>query len=1762
MADRAQAKAEVLNISRKFGFVGDDIMAEIEAWRPDIRRLIEESMLAKDTLAAHSIKTLAQNIYGSDARFVFELLQNADDNRFTRAQANGNLPFISFQVYPNRIIVECNEDGFTGNDLLAICSVGESTKSGSHGYIGAKGIGFKSVFIAARKVYIQSGNFSFYFKHDRGDLGLGMVLPIWEETDEELPQPLTRMTLHLHEKGDQAELKHLRDTIFKQLNDLQQTCMLFLRNLRQIRVSFYDEDGELENSREFDVGNLDNHRVFLETSSTDGEGEVTVEKKHYHVTRNTVYGISKSNNRELPNTEEGNQASSTTEVILAFPLTGDSKPSTEKQQLFAFLPVRMSDFKFIIQCDFDTSANRQEIVTTSKRNIDLLDGIADTFVKAVLQFCEHADLCYSWPSFLPLEEDGSSSSFWAGLMPKIKSRLSEIPALRSRHRSHPRLIRDVRILASEAADGNEDPLFEDPSKDLFISKAYPYASWSVLRKYGLKVMNFDEMVDGLEADLKSSTSKMKSKSTNEEWHSRVAKVLTKMFERSQTSSIRRMKGMSLLPLWSGLWVSANDGAVYLPTTNGIPIPPAISLPILHPESVVNQDRKALFILLGAVEPQITTVKDCILDAYTRSSTQIISVTDSKSHLHYLYLTHLPGQNPLKNINIFASSGEFRNPQIHDFYLPSSHAYGPEALLQPTSDAPGLPVKFIHPTYLEDKPNAPSSSHPTWSKWLQDTLGVREKLRLVSRQGDSLSDTWDYVREYRREKLLGFLECLWKYEGSKIVGNQSLIDQIKRTWGKGLCIPAIEGDDEDEWEEAEDDVLVIWSFEHTWLPLPDLQTQRSRYLQENEFFPFLALEGSDTMSPEQISAKWAFLHKIFSVGKDENISFLLAILRSIYSSTYGRARSVTRPERIVNLYIAIDAKCTVAIDRGEERDLIRNFIDSEKGYLFIPPHRGSSAKWSKLESVVWDGPPGTRQFTSLKHAYEELLGPGSDQIALLSRFFQRTLSVKAETWAQITREIQYLRSRPALCDLDHVYGLYEYLSTLNIIAFPQDLRKSFEEHEMIFVPKNGQPSWHKSVDCLWSSTADIRGKVVLNDHYEDLRDFFIDKIGVQTLTLEMIYDELIQVHHHERTVDDIKNVIWSFNSLLQTEPAERHQLDPHPLLAARVFAVKYPEGGKRLVSAAETEFAIIDRDSMAARFEDKIKLLDYTLAEVRQLKPFLEWANLEHRYLSRSVKDITSVSSGALSRNVSASKRDVKRRAYALLRIAATFGSPRYESDPQDLYRLLRTTQVIETSGISRISTISQNGHAVQTEEPVAGDVHMSEENDTLSIYVPINRKLQEFSFGSLLPARFADWLMRDSTTQIISGSGMSRGKVDSTMVNALATILALDVSAVDLILDHQGIIKIPIDNQDIIEDDSEGGDDEQEEGQEGEVEVKEVEQRVTECWNCGKVGVCDCKEESDHSSDVLSSTLAASTPGIATPTTELGEASPSPLIIHTITQQSHMVSASHRPQIPTSSHIGSHSGPPPQQAIEDRQYRALLQRVTTAARSAAFPSRGSFDMSSLLNNLPSLSSNNFTSFDGLETLNRFRSSSQLERDKKIGAAGELYVFELLSQLLSEPGDQNNFDRSNWQSTIRRYIADYHPDYADLLPWNGRETADFTFDDTSCRLKNLLRDNGYLNNSAINTNTIGQVTKFFIEVKTTSGPCGTPFYMSRGQYQRMRDIHAANHQQSHPREVYIILRVFSIESTRPGMCVYFDPEELRVGGGLVFTGETWSVVPGR
>jgi HSP90 family molecular chaperone len=107
---------------------------------------------------------------------------------------------------------------------------------GAQGYIGEKGIGFKSVFMVAWKVHIQLRDLSFSFCHNMGDSGMGMISPVWEESEEVLPRPLTQITLFLHENGSAEDLARQRETTLQQFRELKAAFLLFMKNLRRIEV--------------------------------------------------------------------------------------------------------------------------------------------------------------------------------------------------------------------------------------------------------------------------------------------------------------------------------------------------------------------------------------------------------------------------------------------------------------------------------------------------------------------------------------------------------------------------------------------------------------------------------------------------------------------------------------------------------------------------------------------------------------------------------------------------------------------------------------------------------------------------------------------------------------------------------------------------------------------------------------------------------------------------------------------------------------------------------------------------------------------------------------------------------------------------------------------------------------------------------------------------------------------------------------------------------------------------------------------------------------------------------------------------------------------------------------------------------------------------------------------------------------------------------------------------------------------------------------
>jgi hypothetical protein len=263
-----------------------------------------------------------------------ELIQNADDNHFDAA----TVPMIWFELKQSRdawkLGIDCNEVGFEKENVEALCRIGDSTKKArdrTKGYIGEKGIGFKSVFKVADVVHISSKNYC--FRLDRKGV-LGMITPVIETFPEILKDntvPRTRILLDLRGK---SEFQNISD----ELRKLEPQILIFLRKMCQMCICTPDRESVFSVEKVSEDGDFDGREtVTLEDFSLLGLGDTT-----------TKYLIMRRIETSLP-PEERRANVEETEIVLAFPVDKSMRPLLQQsQQTYAYLPI--GDYGFNVSC--------------------------------------------------------------------------------------------------------------------------------------------------------------------------------------------------------------------------------------------------------------------------------------------------------------------------------------------------------------------------------------------------------------------------------------------------------------------------------------------------------------------------------------------------------------------------------------------------------------------------------------------------------------------------------------------------------------------------------------------------------------------------------------------------------------------------------------------------------------------------------------------------------------------------------------------------------------------------------------------------------------------------------------------------------------------------------------------------------------------------------------------------------------------------------------------------------------------------------------------------------------------------------------------------------------------------------------------------------------------------------------------------------------------------------------------------------------------
>ncbi|KAJ4728848.1 DNA binding ATP binding [Melia azedarach] len=350
-----------------------------------------------------AVKYLSAELYSKDVHFLMELIQNAEDNEYPE----GVDPSLEFVITrrditgtgaPATLLVFNNEKGFSAENIESICSVAMSTKKGNRkrGYVGEKGIGFKSVFVITSQPHIFSNGYQIKFNEKPcPHCNLGFIVPEWVEENPSLSDvqkiygssstlPATTFVFPL--KPDKVK------PVKEQLSSVHPEVLLFLSKIKRISVREDNEDPRLNPVSAITISsetnflgrkNIDAESYALDLSAKGDEFDKTC---RYHMWRQKF--PVKPENRVERRMEIDEWV-----ITLAFPFGERVDRGTNSPGVYAFLPTNMvTKFPFIIQADFLLPSSRETILLDDKWNQGILNCVPSAFVNALISWVKSTNV--------------------------------------------------------------------------------------------------------------------------------------------------------------------------------------------------------------------------------------------------------------------------------------------------------------------------------------------------------------------------------------------------------------------------------------------------------------------------------------------------------------------------------------------------------------------------------------------------------------------------------------------------------------------------------------------------------------------------------------------------------------------------------------------------------------------------------------------------------------------------------------------------------------------------------------------------------------------------------------------------------------------------------------------------------------------------------------------------------------------------------------------------------------------------------------------------------------------------------------------------------------------------------------------------------------------------------------------------------------------------------------------------------------------------
>ncbi len=344
---------------------------------------------------AESLKTLSIDLYTDSKRFVYELLQNADDSVLPNSSVK-----VGIRLFDDFLVVAHTGKPFDKRDLRGICGVSDGTKKNLVEKTGYKGIGFKAVFGQSQKVTIYTNgeyfrfdsgyNFSWNSKwgdnqekwekeNERQFLFPWQIIPIYtfsKEVDERIHTFLengewTVATIVLLSKG-KKDVKKAIEQLSSNVN-----MFLFLKNIEKL---------------DFDLGTPN-----VVTLHRGQDGKAVEIKQNGHVKASWILKTItlkvpndvKSKLKEERNIPEKLLNANETELTFAAKIgeNGIQKLDSNERLLYSYLPTEETKYAIpvLVNSSFVIGANRETLHEDSKWNQWLFENIPSELLKWIAE---------------------------------------------------------------------------------------------------------------------------------------------------------------------------------------------------------------------------------------------------------------------------------------------------------------------------------------------------------------------------------------------------------------------------------------------------------------------------------------------------------------------------------------------------------------------------------------------------------------------------------------------------------------------------------------------------------------------------------------------------------------------------------------------------------------------------------------------------------------------------------------------------------------------------------------------------------------------------------------------------------------------------------------------------------------------------------------------------------------------------------------------------------------------------------------------------------------------------------------------------------------------------------------------------------------------------------------------------------------------------------------------------------------------------------